>query len=243
MRIGLIGCVKGKRAQPAPARDLYTSRLFVGRRSAVETSCDRWYILSAKHGLLHPSTTVEPYDATLNGLSASDRRWWSGEVVEALRTELGTLAGHHFEIHAGSAYVNHGLTEGLRRAGASVSLPVAGRSLGQQLQLYGKGPSATPPGGDGRLDPFQSSRITQPSAPSRASEKYKALSVRICGGTRPMSMTFAEVDEMVGGLPASARRYRAWWANDRSHTQAAAWLDCDRLVVAVDLDAHSVTFG
>jgi hypothetical protein len=28
-------------------------------------------------------------------------------------------------------------------------------------------------------------------------------------------MTFAEIDELIGGLPASARRHRAWWSNER----------------------------
>ncbi|HWO69164.1 MAG TPA: hypothetical protein VNP94_00195, partial [Actinomycetota bacterium] len=46
MRIGLVGCVKSKRARPAPARDLYTSPLFRGARRFVERSCDRWFVLS-----------------------------------------------------------------------------------------------------------------------------------------------------------------------------------------------------
>jgi hypothetical protein len=50
MRIGLVGCVKGKRSRPAPARELYTSALFLGRRAFVEATCERWFILSAKHG-------------------------------------------------------------------------------------------------------------------------------------------------------------------------------------------------
>jgi hypothetical protein len=48
MRIGLVGCVKSKRSQAAPARELYSSPLFRGRRDWVERTCDRWFVLSAK---------------------------------------------------------------------------------------------------------------------------------------------------------------------------------------------------
>lgn len=60
-----------------------------------------------------------------------------------------------------------------------------------------------------------------------------------------LSLSFAVIDEIVGGLPDSARRHRAWWANERNgrHVQAAAWLDAGRTVEAVDLGAASVRFS
>lgn len=62
MKVGLVGCVKSKRGTAAPARDLYTSALFRGRRRYVELTCDRWFILSARHGLVEPEEILEPYD-------------------------------------------------------------------------------------------------------------------------------------------------------------------------------------
>ena len=50
MRIGLVGCVKTKGPEAAPAGDLYVSPLFVGRRRYVEAPCDRWFILSGLRG-------------------------------------------------------------------------------------------------------------------------------------------------------------------------------------------------
>jgi hypothetical protein len=41
-RVGLVGCVKSKQPRRARAADLYTSALFRGRRSFVESTCDRW---------------------------------------------------------------------------------------------------------------------------------------------------------------------------------------------------------
>src|SRR4051794_37671453 len=108
-RVGLVGCVKGKRHYAAPAADLYTSALFKGRIRWVAQTCDRWFILSAKHGLLAPSDVLEPYDDTLNAKSRAQRRAWSGDVLGSLRTQLDQLAGCVFEIHAGASYWDFGL--------------------------------------------------------------------------------------------------------------------------------------
>jgi hypothetical protein len=59
MRLGLVGCVKPKLPHAAPARELYTSALFWGRRVYVERTCDRWFILSAKHALVDPEIVLQ----------------------------------------------------------------------------------------------------------------------------------------------------------------------------------------
>jgi hypothetical protein len=60
----------------------------------------------------------------------------------------------------------------------------------------------------------------------------------------PVTLSFTAVEKVVA-LPPSARTYTAWWSNDRggTHVQAAAWLDADREVAAVDLNAETVTFS
>jgi len=135
-RIGLVGCVKTKLARPARARDLYTSALFRGRLRFVERTCDRWFVLSAKHGLVAPETILEPYDQTLKRMGLADRRRWSDAVLTALNRELGPLTGTTFEIHAGNEYWAFGLEQGIRKLGALVSVPTAGLGLGQQLAYY-----------------------------------------------------------------------------------------------------------
>lgn len=57
-----------------------------------------------------------------------------------------------------------------------------------------------------------------------------------------VELSFATVAEAVGGLPDSARRHRAWWANDPSHVQARAWLDASWQVDDVRLDQGRVRF-
>ena len=121
----LVGCVKSKRTYASPARDLYTSRLWSSRRSYAEAHGCPWYILSAKHGLLHPDTSIEPYDLSLNELPARMRREWSQRVLEALKEEFPALAGKTVEVHAGKNYVEYGLERALRGAGAVVRRPLA----------------------------------------------------------------------------------------------------------------------
>lgn len=135
-RIGLVGCVKSKRNAAAPAGDLYTSPLFTGRKRRVAANCSRWFILSAKHGLIVPDQFIEPYDETLTTKGQAARRAWSSGILIQLREVLGDIGQYDYEIHAGASYVAHGLRAGLVSSGANVSLPAEGLTLGQQLAFY-----------------------------------------------------------------------------------------------------------
>jgi len=40
-----------------------------------------------------------------------------------------------------------------------------------------------------------------------------------------LSLSFAEIEQIIHNrLPASARKYSAWWSNDSTHSQAWSWL-------------------
>ncbi|MGD0742101.1 MAG: DUF6884 domain-containing protein [Acidimicrobiales bacterium] len=136
MRVGLVGCVKSKLTVASATRDLYTSTLFVGRRRFVEASCDRWFILSAKYGLVEPDAILEPYDETLKTASRAARRAWSQRVLSALDTELGDISGICFETHVGAEYLNYGVADGLLQRGATIKNPTEGMRIGEQLSFY-----------------------------------------------------------------------------------------------------------
>jgi hypothetical protein len=57
-----------------------------------------------------------------------------------------------------------------------------------------------------------------------------------------VTMSFARVEELVGPLPASARRHRAWWAND-SKVEAQAWRAAGWHVVSIDQRNERVAFA
>ncbi len=132
----LVGCVKGKRAGRHPARDLFTSALFRGRRAVAEASGAPWFILSAKYGLVVPNELIDNYDVELKSISTASRRAWSTQALLDLKRHYGPLVGKTVEIHAGAEYRDSGLSEGLKREGATVTVPLANLTRGQQLAWY-----------------------------------------------------------------------------------------------------------
>ena len=131
----LVGCVKSKLDHAAPAQDLYVSAGFRKRRAYAESSARPWYILSALHGLVAPTTLIEPYDVYLADEPADYRRAW-GEWVAAHLARVQPIAGKVVEIHASRAYVD-ACRQGLERRGAIVRAPLDGLAMGQQLAWYG----------------------------------------------------------------------------------------------------------
>ena len=61
-KVILVSCVGQKLGYPAPAADLYQSDWFKKARAYAEAEGQRWYILSAKHGLVNPSKVLTPFD-------------------------------------------------------------------------------------------------------------------------------------------------------------------------------------
>jgi hypothetical protein len=62
--------------------------------------------------------------------------------------------------------------------------------------------------------------------------------------TSNVFMTFDEVSRLVGGLPASAEKYDAWWNNedgDTRHVQCRSWLEAG-FHAHVDRIARKVRF-
>ena len=76
--------------------------------------------------------------------------------------------------------------------------------------------------------------------------KYDPLMDWLLGQrAKRIEMSFGEIGKKVGGLPASASRYREWWANEEgetSHVQCAAWMKAGYRVDAVNLELRRVTF-
>ncbi len=242
MRIGLVGCVKSKHDQPSPARDLYISTLFVGRRRHVERTCDDWFVLSAKHGLVRPETVIEPYDVALTTLSSRERREWSRTVLAQLGSQVGDLASHEFEIHAGSSYRDFGLIEGLVTSGATVEVPAAGLAQGEQLAFYATGARPSPT--DPRTTPLSPAAPVRQVRPTGSGGKYGPLGRHLAASDDgAVSLGFREIEEILGApLPASARTYREWWANTERNPQARPWLAAGYRLDSVDFMASRAVF-
>ena len=131
----LEGCVSQKASAPAPARDLYRSTLFRGRRAHAEATDVPWFIVSALHGLIEPDQVVAPYDVSIGSLDGAARTALGESVVASLEQRLGSLAGSVIEIHAGDEDAT-AIERPLRIRGAILSRPLKGLALGKQLQWY-----------------------------------------------------------------------------------------------------------
>jgi len=60
-----------------------------------------------------------------------------------------------------------------------------------------------------------------------------------------VTLSFADIENIIGnGLPPSAYKYRAWWANERigTHIWAHAWLKAGWRVDSVNLKSQRVSF-
>jgi hypothetical protein len=131
MRVALVSCVKSKRNSPSAAKDLYTSELFRRLRRYAEFTADRWFILSAEHGLLNPDQVIAPYERTLNNMLHRDRASWAERVKAQLATNLPR--GADVIVLAGERY-REDLVPYLEARGHTVDIPLKGLSFGRQLQ-------------------------------------------------------------------------------------------------------------
>ena len=141
--VGLVGCASQKLTRPAPARQLYVSPLFRKASAYAEATCDRWYILSAKHGRVHPDTIIEPYDMRLgtNHPTSPPIQAWADMVRDQLDAELAGLEDATLVVLAGEQYRTI-----LRDSRWPSEVPMKGLGIGQQLgwltaELNTRGPA------------------------------------------------------------------------------------------------------
>ena len=137
MEIGLVSCTKQKREQPSTPANLYApSAYFRKMRDYCEENHKRWYVLSAKHGLLEPDgESIEPYDETLRDASIDEKRVWADEVFEQLQTQEQLDENTIFVIHAGRDYYSE-LLPLLDDTNVTVEIPTEGLGLGEKMAWY-----------------------------------------------------------------------------------------------------------
>lgn len=124
--VHLVACVGQKLPHPARAGQLYQSDWFKKARAYVTIQGGRWFILSALHGLVTPSRTIEPYNVALADLSAAERRAWGERVSAQLASQIGPRTP--VVILAGRLY-----REPLSAwAGSRATVPMEGLGIGEQ---------------------------------------------------------------------------------------------------------------
>ncbi len=84
----LLSCSSRKRRERTKAEYMYTGDLFrYSLLYARSLNPDRIYILSAKYWLIGLDREIDPYNESLNDMTASGRRSWSEKVLRELAKE------------------------------------------------------------------------------------------------------------------------------------------------------------
>ena len=126
----LIACTSRKGLYPAAAEFIYKSPLFAAGRSYAERRADKWFILSAKHGLLSPSDEIAPYDESLHRVDEAGRERWALKVNDQLKLRI--VAKSKVVFLAGAAYRSN-LEPLLRAQGHATAAPMSSLGIGSQV--------------------------------------------------------------------------------------------------------------
>lgn len=100
--ICLVSCVAKKLDGAHPAHILYSpSTFFKAQQSYAESHADSWLILSALHGVVHPTDIIEKYNMTLKNMKKPDRMMWGEKVIHQLNN---IIQDERLIVLAGKAY-------------------------------------------------------------------------------------------------------------------------------------------
>lgn len=131
--LALLSCTKKKAPAPCPAADLYAPSSFfrkayaLARRAARDT-----FILSAKHGLVHPGDVIAPYEQTLANSGRAERRAWALGVHRQLVARTEYREARTILWFAGEAY-RQDLMPLVVGDGKRCVVPMEGLAQGEQL--------------------------------------------------------------------------------------------------------------
>jgi hypothetical protein len=123
-RVVLVGSSGATAEEPGAAGGLFRSDGFARAREHAVHSRLPWFVLSAKHGLLHPDDVISPFEMQIDDQSAAYRAAWGEWVVAQLADRL-QLDGVVVEVHGGVDFAQP-LRQPLARRGAVLDIPLPG---------------------------------------------------------------------------------------------------------------------
>lgn len=116
----LISCGKEKRQWSCRASEMYCSERFISAKQFAQQQNYDWYVISAKHGLLHPDAMIEPYDLSILNFTDNEKNLWAEKItndifkLHELSTKIMILADNNY---------SNALAYKLNKKGYSVILP------------------------------------------------------------------------------------------------------------------------
>jgi hypothetical protein len=133
--IAIVACSKTKLRFSAPARMLYTSRLFKASLDYASVIAMHVYVASALYGLVELDDVIEPYERTLATMDARERQLWGAGVATSLLHGSELAAGDKLCILAGAAYAEPLVTayRANYQADLVVEEPLAKMQIGERF--------------------------------------------------------------------------------------------------------------
>ena len=128
----LVSCTIKKALTPRKAKNLYISPWFGKAKTYVESTNQRWFILSAKYGLVDPNCKINPYDKSMNSMPMEERMEWAEDVSNTLRlhiTDIDTIY-----ILAGQRYREFLVPKLRDYDDVNICVPMEGLRIGEQLR-------------------------------------------------------------------------------------------------------------
>ncbi len=106
MKIGLISCTEKKKQYCCPAEDLYSGSNFPRHLKTCKEKYNKFFIISAKFGLVEPEQSLGPYDLNLADLNDEEKFIWAKFILARLRLVLnGTdMKKVRLIVHASETY-------------------------------------------------------------------------------------------------------------------------------------------
>lgn len=129
-KVYLVACVSKKQSKPAKAELMYQSDWFLKASEYARRQSHRWYILSAKYGLLATDSRIAPYDKTLLKMPVTERRQWASSVLADIKKVINP--DETIVFLAGEKYREY-LLNPLEEWGYRLEIPMAGLKIGEQL--------------------------------------------------------------------------------------------------------------
>ena len=205
-RIALIACSKTKQDHKEAARELYCSDLF--RKSVVyaERVADRWFVLSAKYGLVAPEDEIDPYEQTLSETSIAARRAWARRVHDQMAARGILIPGTVFVWLAGQDYLAE-LSPLL--AGFRQERPLKGLRQGEQrsfLMHANRGDAPAAPLHRAAKPPKRVSDVGPPTTDDFRTALARLLADGERSALREVRVRAGDLHRQVGGYPGPNAR-------------------------------------
>ncbi|MEK3701280.1 MULTISPECIES: DUF6884 domain-containing protein [unclassified Paenibacillus] len=217
---------------PVEAQNVYTGVFAVACQRYAKTFFDHWVILSAKYGFLFPEDMI-PEDYNVSFIKPSSETILIAQLKEQAESkglfkyqEITVLGGKHYADRAKAVF----------NQGQELFFPLSDcTGIGYMLQRLTRalegheeisGDSLESPSEVNVRPTLKKHRDQPKNLMENNVGKYVSLYRYLLSTEgKQVIMTIGQIETVLGfALPASASKYRPWWANALTNTQAKSWL-------------------